>query len=207
MQRARDRLAARQRRSAEGHAIDGVEGDHVQHAVLARQQPDDALDLVVTVDTEEEFDWSKPLDRTSHGLDHLPRLAKFQQFCESYGVAPVYLMDYPVVTDPRAAEVLGGAVAQGRAEIGVQLHPWVNPPFIEQVGVRNSYAGNLPPELERDGLDAAALHLVARRDDEVVGCCRLLPDDGDLPVHDFVAALPSSTILAVPSVMWGSLRC
>jgi predicted GNAT family N-acyltransferase len=36
----------------------------------------------------------------------------------------------------------------------------------------------VPPELERDGLDAAALHLVARRDDEVVGCCRLLPDDG-----------------------------
>lgn len=38
---------------------------------------------------------------------------------------------------------------QGRAEIGVQLHPWVNPPFDEEVNTFNSFAGNLPAELER----------------------------------------------------------
>ena len=32
---------------------------------------------------------------------------------------------------------------------------------------------------------------------------RLLPDEGDLPVHDFVAALPSSTILAVEAPLAG----
>ena len=41
-------------------------------------------------------------------------------------------------------------MASGRAEIGVQLHPWVNPPFAEQVGRHNSFAGNLPPSLERE---------------------------------------------------------
>ena len=49
--------------------------------------------FIVTVDTEEEFDWTRPLDRTSHGLDHVPLLAKFQQFCEGLGVSPVYLVD------------------------------------------------------------------------------------------------------------------
>lgn len=105
--------------------------------------------FVLTIDTEEEFDWSKPLDRTSHGLDHVPRLAKFQQFCEGLGIVPIYLIDYPVASDPRAAEVLGDAVKAGRAEVGVQLHPWVSPPHDEVVNVHNSFAGNLPPELER----------------------------------------------------------
>ena len=105
--------------------------------------------FIVTVDTEEEFDWVAPFTRAEHSLDSVPRLAKFQQFCEGFGVAPVYLVDYPVATDPRAAEVLGPALAAGRAEIGVQLHPWVNPPHDEEINEHNSFAGNLPPQLER----------------------------------------------------------
>ncbi|MEO7384264.1 MAG: polysaccharide deacetylase family protein [Novosphingobium sp.] len=104
---------------------------------------------LLTVDTEEEFDWTRPLERASFGLDHVSRLAKFQQFCESHGVAPVYLVDYPLATSERAAEILSGPIAAGRAEIGVQLHPWVNPPFEEEVNEFNSFSGNLPERLER----------------------------------------------------------
>ena len=104
--------------------------------------------FVVTVDTEEEFDWSKPFERTGHGLSHVPRLAKFQQFCEGFGVTPVYLIDYPIASDPGISAALGQAVADGRAEIGVQLHPWVNPPHAEDLTVSNSFAGNLEPALE-----------------------------------------------------------
>ena len=116
---------------------------------FVRFKPEFGQRFIVTVDTEEEFDWSSPFARAEHSLDSIPRLAKFQQFCEGYGVVPVYLVDYPVVNDPRAAEVLGDAVAAGRAEIGVQLHPWVNPPHDEEITVHNSFAGNLSPELER----------------------------------------------------------
>ena len=105
--------------------------------------------FLLTVDTEEEFDWSKPIRRDGHGLDHIPRLAKFQQFCEHEGVAPIYLVDYPVATSALAGEILRDPVAKGTAEIGIQLHPWVNPPFDEEVNERNSFAGNLPPMLER----------------------------------------------------------
>jgi hypothetical protein len=105
--------------------------------------------FIVTVDTEEEFDWTKPFGRTGHGLAHVPRLAKFQQFCEGLGICPVYLIDFPVAADPRVVEALGDAVRNGRAEIGVQLHPWVSPPHEEDVNVHNSFAGNLRPDLER----------------------------------------------------------
>ncbi|KHK91786.1 polysaccharide deacetylase family protein [Novosphingobium malaysiense] len=105
--------------------------------------------FIVTVDTEEEFDWDAPLDRTKHSVVTVPALRKFQQFCEGFGVVPTYLIDYPVACSKFAAEAIGQAVTQGRAEVGVQLHPWVSPPFEEDVTEFNSYAGNLPFDLER----------------------------------------------------------
>ena len=116
---------------------------------FVRFQPGFGQRFILTVDTEEEFDWSKPFDRIGHGLSHVPRLGKFQQFCEGLGIVPVYLIDYPVASDPQTVEVLGAAIAEGRAEVGVQLHPWVNPPHNEDVNVHNSFAGNLDPALER----------------------------------------------------------
>lgn len=105
--------------------------------------------VLLTVDTEEEFDWTGDFTRDCHGLDHVPAIARFQQFCEGLGVVPVYLVDWPIANSPRAVEIIGAAVKSGRAEVGIQLHPWVNPPFDDDVSPRNSYAGNLPPDLER----------------------------------------------------------
>lgn len=106
--------------------------------------------FIVTVDTEEEFDWEAPITRDRHGLVSVPALKTFQEFCEGFGVVPVYLLDYAVATSPVAAAILGAAVREGRAEIGVHLHPWVSPPFDDEVSPHNSYAGNLPFELERE---------------------------------------------------------
>ncbi len=118
-------------------------------AAAARFAPGFGTRSLLTVDTEEEFDWSGPFTRSEHGLTHVPHIARFQQFCEELGVIPVYLVDWPVATSPAAVELIGEAVKAGRAEVGIQLHPWVNPPFDEDVGPYNSYAGNLPPALER----------------------------------------------------------
>jgi hypothetical protein len=106
--------------------------------------------FIVTVDTEEEFDWTQPIARGGHTVHSVARLAKFQEFCEGQGVCPVYLVDYPIATSPAAGDILRGAIAAGKAEVGVQLHPWVSPPHDEEVTERNSFAGNLPAELERE---------------------------------------------------------
>ncbi len=113
-------------------------------------RPDFGRRFLLTVDTEEEFDWGQPLRREGHTVHTVARLARFQEFCEGQGVVPIYLVDYPVATSPTAASVLRDAIAAGRAEVGIQLHPWVSPPFHEEVTPFNSFAGNLPAALERE---------------------------------------------------------
>lgn len=103
----------------------------------------------VTIDTEEDFDWSAPFSRTGYRLDSVPALADCQAFFEDSGVKPIYLVDWPVVQDDRAVDILGSAQADGRCDVGAQLHPWVTPPHDEQVNARNSYTGNLPTPLQR----------------------------------------------------------
>jgi hypothetical protein len=118
-------------------------------ADAVRFKPGFGQRYIVTVDTEEEFDWTKPIARDGHTLHSVARLARFQEFCEAKGVCPIYLVDYPIITSPTAVEILRNAVAAGKAEVGVQLHPWVSPPFDEEVSQFNSFSGNLPTELER----------------------------------------------------------
>lgn len=108
----------------------------------------------VTIDTEEDFDWSAPFARTGYRLDSVPALADCQRYFEGAGVAPIYLVDWPIVADDGAVAILGAAQAAGRCDIGAQLHPWVTPPHDETVGERNSYTGNLPVELQRAKMTA-----------------------------------------------------
>lgn len=110
--------------------------------------------FIVTVDTEEEFDWTGPFTRDCHGTTHVGGIDRFQKLCDTHGVRPAYLIDYPIANDVAAVELLGRYVSDGRADVGVQLHPWVSPPFTEKLCVHNSYACNLPPELERAKLTA-----------------------------------------------------
>lgn len=71
------------------------------------------------------------------------------------GIAPVYLVDHPAATDPRAVAMLGEALGDAGVAIGAQLHPWVNPPHVAGTsGDLASFAGNLPPALEAAKLDA-----------------------------------------------------
>lgn len=116
---------------------------------LVQLRPDEAPRFWVTVDTEEDFDWAAPFARTGYRLDSVPALADCQAYFEAANVAPIYLVDWPIVADDRAVALLGAARAAGRCEIGAQLHPWVTPPHDEEVNERNSYTGNLPPDLQR----------------------------------------------------------
>ncbi|MEQ1538181.1 MAG: polysaccharide deacetylase family protein [Sphingorhabdus sp.] len=118
--------------------------------------------FIVTVDTEEEFDWAAPFTRGEHGTSHVAAIDRFQSLCDSHDVRPAYLVDYPIVSDTSAVDLLGRYVSESRADVGVQLHPWVNPPFKEEPSVHNSYACNLPPKLERAKLTALHSLIVER---------------------------------------------
>ena len=113
-----------------------------------------APELLVVVDTEEEFDWSKPFSRTNTATRSIPAQAAVQPLYDRMGVVPTYVIDYPVATDPAAVAFLRRLKKEGRAEIGAHLHPWVTPPHRETVSARNSYECNLPPSLERAKISA-----------------------------------------------------
>ena len=106
-------------------------------------------ELLIVVDTEEEFDWTRPFSRESIATRSIPAQARAHEFYDRFGIVPTYVVDFPVATDPEAVRFLRGLRDAGKAEIGAHLHPWVTPPHVEQVNIRNSYHCNLPPELER----------------------------------------------------------
>jgi hypothetical protein len=145
----------------------GNEAEHPEHSSALIYDLADLSGLgsprfVLTVDTEEEFDWTKPFVRDGYSTSHLAAIPRFQSLCDQHGVKPCYLIDYPITQDALGVDLLGQNAADGRAEIGVQLHPWVNPPFDEPLNEINSYACNLPPELERAKLTRLYNEIVAR---------------------------------------------
>ncbi len=113
------------------------------------QWPDDlGRRFLISVDTEEEFDWDGPFQRSGHTNVSVGKLERFQSFVEKYGIKPVYFVDYSIVEDDDASAFLKSVVQSDRASIGVHMHPWINPPFEEEVNNYNSFVGNLPKDLE-----------------------------------------------------------
>ncbi len=108
--------------------------------------------LAVVVDTEEEFDWSRPLARENTGVGSIRHQARAHEIFGQYGIRPTYVVDYAVAIQPDGYGPLGELVADGLCDIGAHLHPWVNPPFEEEVCNRNSYPGNLAETLEKEKL-------------------------------------------------------
>ncbi len=108
----------------------------------------------VFVDTEEEFDWGAPLDPGASDTRHMAAIPAAHARFVAAGVPLTYLIDYPIATSPEAVDALRQVIADGRSAIGTQLHPWVNPPFEEEVNGFNSFIGNLPTALQRAKLAA-----------------------------------------------------
>ncbi|MEG3164090.1 polysaccharide deacetylase family protein [Sphingomonas sp. PB2P19] len=108
----------------------------------------------VFVDVEEEFDWQTSFDRANRATTAIAALPAAHRRFVDHGVALACMVDHPIATDPGAVDVLHRVVADGRSEIGTQLHPWVNPPFDESVSAVASYAGNLMGTLEAAKIDS-----------------------------------------------------
>ena len=138
--------------------------------LLAPPLPQDRITLdpgfgtrfMLFVDTEEEFDWNAPFSRTGHGVTALPGMARGQAYFAAAGVKPVYVTDYPVIDCDAASAMMAQWVSDGTADIGAHLHPWVNPPHVEEVSAANSYVGFLPEAVERAKLEALCRRIEER---------------------------------------------
>ncbi len=123
---------------------------HVRAPIETLQRPM----LVTTIDAEEDFDWSGPFDSSASKVTSMRHQHRAHRVFEHFGVVPVYLVDYPVASQDDGRAPLIELLRDNLCEIGAQLHPWVTPPFIEEISVRNSYPGNLPMVVEYSKLAA-----------------------------------------------------
>lgn len=112
----------------------------------------DKPQLIVVIDTEEEFDWNAKPDRKANRVSAMQHIDRMQSIFDEYGITPCYVVDYPVASQHEGYQPLLDIYHSGRCEIGAHLHPWVNPPYDEPISRHNTYPGNLPASIERQKL-------------------------------------------------------
>lgn len=115
--------------------------------------------LAIVVHTEEEFDWDAPFDRANNTVRHVAALSAFQERANARGYYPHYSCGYPIVADAQAKAFFAPLFDSGAASLGTHLHPWVCPPYEEDVNNLHSFPGNLPEALEAAKLKTLTLAL------------------------------------------------
>lgn len=114
------------------------------------KRPD--VQFILSVDTEEEFEWGEGFPQQNCSIENIKQIPSFQAFCDELGVRPTYFIDYPVAQDLEAAGLFREFIGQGKAEVGAHLHPWCNPPLIEENGEYESHIVHLAESLVRSKL-------------------------------------------------------
>ena len=120
--------------------------------MLKQQKPD--VIFVLSIDTEEEWDWSGPFPDNNFSVNNIQHLPIFQGFCESLNIRPTYFVDYAVANNQKSVEALKSFSGNNLCEIGAHLHPWCNPPYFGKTGEKESHVINLPISQIEEKLDA-----------------------------------------------------
>jgi hypothetical protein len=118
---------------------------------MREQRPD--VIFILSVDTEEEWDWSGEFPQKDFSVSNVKQIPKFQAFCENLGIRPTYFTDYAVAENPEAIAILKAIVDKNTGEIGAHLHPWCNPPFHGKTEEKESHVVNLPIMQVEEKLD------------------------------------------------------
>lgn len=110
--------------------------------------------FLLSVDTEEEWDWSGPFPEGEFSVENLHMLPDLQQFCTERGIRPCYFMDYAAAKGLSPSSPFVERLRNNECELGAHLHPWANPPYFEKPTEANSHVVNLPLKQVEEKLDA-----------------------------------------------------
>jgi hypothetical protein len=106
--------------------------------------------LFVVVDTEEEFDWAAPFSRRNTSVRAIRYIDRLQNVLSGYAIKPTYVVDFPIASQRDGYGPLKELASSDQARIGAHLHPWVTPPFDEELCARNSFGCSLGRALETE---------------------------------------------------------
>lgn len=112
-------------------------------------------DFTITVDTEEEWDWSSGYPTSKPSVRNIEALPTFQDVCDRYAAKTTYFVNHAVLDDPSASSIIAELANHPNVEIGFHIHPWNTPPLqgVGDVPERESFLHNLPRELAIAKLD------------------------------------------------------
>lgn len=111
--------------------------------------------MIVTVDTEESFDWND-FDTVAHSVCDPSDIARLQDLCVSLGIAPLYFLTHPLIRDEKTRAYFKTLFDARQAEGGLHLHQWVTPPAAGFTSEYFSFQTNLPPSLYAEKIKALA---------------------------------------------------
>jgi len=100
--------------------------------------------FLLTIDTEEEWDWSGPFPTPPFSTDNISYIHEFQDFCQSLSVIPTYFVDYAIAEKKENCAILNHYFKRSLCDMGAHLHPWCTPPITEGISAHNSFIINLP---------------------------------------------------------------
>ena len=114
------------------------------------------MKVLITIDTEEAWDWSGPYPTHDFSVEHISRLGEFQLVCDQYGIRPTYFTNHAVMADSRAAKAMADLARHQGVEVGMHIHPWATPPFRigSTVTSRDTYLHNAGKDDIRSRLEA-----------------------------------------------------
>jgi hypothetical protein len=104
-----------------------------------------SIKVYITIDTEED-QWGEYVT-TGASVDNVTMIPMLQQLFDRFGAIPTYLINYPVVINDKARQIIKQIYDDGRCGIGMHCHPWNTPPFEEELSNHNSMLCNLPYDL------------------------------------------------------------
>ncbi len=110
--------------------------------------------LIVTVDTEEAFDWSRFDDDRWRVCDP-SGIERFQALCEEMNISPLYFLTLPIIEDKSAAKFFRALYERELASFGLHLHQWATPPG-DYWGEFYSFQKNLPRDVQQRKLKTLA---------------------------------------------------
>ncbi|MEL7491382.1 MAG: glycosyltransferase [Pseudomonadota bacterium] len=134
----------------------------IVYAPRASEARNERPKLLVTVDTEEAFDWDDFHPDNKDVFD-TGGIERFQSLCGESGVRPLYFLTFPILTDAANAAFFKALCAKGAADAGLHMHQWVTPPINGFRGAHYSFQMNLPPQVHKEKL----LTLAAKFEEQI----------------------------------------
>ena len=86
--------------------------------------------FLISIDTEGDnlWDWhiGDPITTNNAGY-----ISRFQSLCNDYGFKPTYLTNYEMISDDAFRKWLRNKSHNHECEVGMHLHAWSTPPYVE----------------------------------------------------------------------------